>query len=130
TASAKFNETLQSIVKGLQESGFSEKDYRKVDKMTEEEKKAVSTDPVETFLFPEQQRGQEEENIDVKRVSFDPNANEEEIESPKVIDEIETIAEEQNRQLEEQIKEQEQQPVDENIFQEMGNKVKRYKVKE
>ena len=29
TASAKFNETLQSIVKGLQESGFSEKDYRK-----------------------------------------------------------------------------------------------------
>src|SRR5690606_15036011 len=88
------------------------------------------TDPVETFLFPEQQRGQEEENIDVKRVSFDPNANEEEIESPKGIDEIETIAEEQDRQVEEQIKEQEQQPVDENIFQEMGNKVKRYKVKE
>src|SRR5690554_7063416 len=42
TASAKFNETLQSIVKGLQESGFSEKDYRKVDKMTEEEKKTVT----------------------------------------------------------------------------------------
>src|SRR5690606_25383959 len=39
-------------------------------------------------------------------------------------------AEEQKRQLEERIKEQEQQPVDENIFQEMGNKVKRYKVKE
>ncbi|MDO1498862.1 hypothetical protein Q2T40_00275 [Winogradskyella maritima] len=29
-----------------------------------------------------------------------------------------------NRQLEEQIKEQEQQPVDDNIFQEMGDKVK------
>jgi type III restriction enzyme len=130
TASAKFNETLQSIVKGLQESGFSEKDYRKVDKMTEEEKKTVTTDPVESFLFPEQQTEQTEEIIDKNRVTFDPNADEEGIETTSVITEIETIAEEQNRQLEEQIKEQEKQPVDENIFQEMGTKVKRYKVKE
>ncbi|HTO34872.1 MAG TPA: DEAD/DEAH box helicase family protein, partial [Flavobacterium sp.] len=130
TASAKFNETLQSIVKGLQESGFSEKDYRKVDKMTEEEKKTVTTDPVESFLFPEQQAEQTEEIIDKNRVTFDPNATEEEAETTSVIEEIEVIAEEQNRQLEEQIKEQEKQPVDENIFQEMGAKVKRYKVKE
>src|SRR5690606_19813350 len=111
TASAKFNETLQSIVKGLQESGFSEKDYRKVDKMTEEEKKTVTADPVETFLFPEQQTEQEEdenssgelvESIDTNRVTFDPNAVEEEPENTTVIDEIEAIAEEQNRQLEEQ----------------------------
>jgi type III restriction enzyme len=129
TASAKFNETLQSIVKGLQESGFSEKDYRKVDKMTVEEKKNVASDPVESFLFPEQQT-EVEENIDKKRVTFDPNADEEETETTSVITEIEMIAEEQNRQLEEQIKEQEKQPVDENIFQEMGTKVKRYKVKE
>jgi type III restriction enzyme len=130
TASAKFNETLQSIVKGLQESGFSEKDYRKVDKMTEEEKKTVTADPVESFLFPEQQAEQQEEIIDKARVTFDPNAAEEETETTSVITEIETIAEEQNRQLEEKIKEQEKQPVDENIFQEMGTKVKRYKVKE
>jgi type III restriction enzyme len=130
TASAKFNETLQSIVKGLQESGFSEKDYRKVDKMTEEEKKTVSVDPVESFLFPKQQEDQEEENIDKNRVTFDPNADEKETETTSVIEEIEIIAEEQNRKLEEQIKEQEKQPVDENIFQEMGAKVKRYKVKE
>lgn len=132
TASAKFNETLQSIVKGLQESGFSEKDYRKVDKMTEEEKKTVATDPVESFLFPEQQKKEEEEEatIDTNRVTFDPKADEEESESTAVVEEIEVIAEEQNRQLEEQIKEQEQQPVDSTIFQEMGDKVKRYKVKE
>ena len=130
TASAKFNETLQSIVKGLQESGFSEKDYRKVDKMTEEEKKSVTADPVESFLFPEQQTVQQEEIIDKARVTFDPNATEEETETTSVITEIETIAEEQNRQLEEKIKEQEKLPVDENIFQEMGTKVKRYKVKE
>lgn len=130
TASAKFNETLQSIVKGLQESGFSEKDYRKVDTMTEEEKKTVATDPVESFLFPEQQAEQQEETIDKNRVTFDPNAKEEETETTSVITEIETIAEEQSRQLEEKIKEQEKQPVDENIFQEMGTKVKHYKVKE
>jgi len=40
------------------------------------------------------------------------------------------MAEEQNKELEEQIQEQEKQPVDENIFQEMGDKVKRYRVKE
>ncbi|MCO5232524.1 MAG: DEAD/DEAH box helicase family protein [Chitinophagales bacterium] len=130
TASAKFNETLQSIVKGLQESGFSEKDYRKVDKIPEEEKESVAISPVESFLFPEQQEEQQEESIDANRVSFDPNADEEETETTSVITEIETIAEEQNRQLEEQIKEQERQPVDSTIFQEMGTKVKRYKVKE
>ena len=139
TASAKFNETLQSIVKGLQESGFSEKDYRKIDKMTEEEKTTVTTDAVESFLLPEQHiKQQEDENssdelvdsIDTTRVTFDPNAEEEEPETTTVIAEIEAIAEEQNRQLEEQIKEQEQQPVDSTIFQEMGDKVKRYKVKE
>lgn len=130
TASAKFNETLQSIVKGLQESGFSEKDYRKVDKMTEEDKKTATTDSVESFLFPEQQADQQEEAIDKNRVSFDPNSDNDEMEPTTAIEEIESIAEEQNRQLEEQIKEQEKQPVDDNIFQEMGDKVKRYKVKE
>jgi type III restriction enzyme len=130
TASAKFNETLQSIVKGLQESGFSEKDYRKLDKMAEEDKKKVVTDALDSFLFPEQQSTQEEEEaIDTNRMTFDPNSAEE-LETTSAIKEIEAIAEEQNRQLEEQIKEQEQQPVDENIFQEMGDKVKRYRVKE
>lgn len=135
TASAKFNETLQSIVKGLQESGFSEKDYRKVDKMTEEEKKTVQPDPVQSFLYPEQQTEEEQdESIDTNRVTFNPNMHDdsdyEQEETTSVIDEIEAIAKEQNRQLEEQIKEQVQQLVDDNIFTEMGDKVKRYKVKD
>lgn len=129
TASAKFNETLQNIVKGLQSSGFSEKDYRKVDNMTEEEKQTKTADPVETFSFPEQQT-QEEDTIDKDRVSFDPNASDDEIKTTSVIDKIETMAEEQSKKLEQQIQEQEKQPVDENIFQEMGEKVKRYNVKE
>ncbi|MGB0888458.1 MAG: DEAD/DEAH box helicase [Vicingaceae bacterium] len=130
TASVKFNETLQNIVKGLQSSGFSEKDYRKVDKMTESDKEILTVDPVESFLFPEQQTESQEDIIDKSRVSFNPNATEEEIETTDVITEIEVMAEEQSKELEQQIQEQEKQPVDENIFQEMGDKVKRYKVKE
>lgn len=130
TASAKFNETLQSIVEGLKASGFSGNEHRVSDKMTEEEKQTAVVNPVDSFLFPEQQKEIEEEKIDKKRISFDPNAKEDDIEDTSVITEIETMAEEQNKELEQQIQEQEKQPVDENIFQEMGNKVKRYRVKE
>ncbi len=130
TASAKFNETLQSIVEGLKASGFSGNEHRVADKMTEEEKKTEVVNPVESFLFPEQQTEEKEETIDKGRISFNPNATEEEIENTSVIEEIESMAEEQNKELEQQIQEQEKQPVDENIFQEMGDKVKRYRVKE
>ncbi|MBL87760.1 MAG: restriction endonuclease [Winogradskyella sp.] len=130
TASAKFNETLQSIVEGLKASGFSGNEHRVADKMTEEEKQTEVVNPVESFLFPEQQTEEKEETIDKGRISFNPNAKEEEIENTSVIDEIESMAEEQNKELEQQIQEQEKQPVDENIFQEMGDKVKRYRVKE
>lgn len=130
TASAKFNETLQSIVEGLKASGFSGNEHRVVDKMTEEEKTSQVIDPVETFLFPEQKTDTQEDTIDKSRISFDPNATEDEIETTDVIAEIETMADEQNKELEKQIEEQGKQPVDENIFQEMGDKVKRYRVKE
>jgi len=130
TASAKFNETLQNIVKGLQASGFSSKDYRKVDVMTEEEKQPIKVDPVDSFLFPEQQAEKEEENIDKTRVTFNPNISEDEIPDTPFIDEIDEMGEVQSKEMEQVISEQEKQPVDENIFQEMGDKVKRYKVKE
>lgn len=130
TASAKFNDTLQSIVEGLKASGFSGNEHRVSDRMTEEEKQTEVVNPVDSFLFPEQQKETEEETIDKGRISFDPNAKEEDIEDTSVIIEIETMAEEQNKELEQQIQEQEKQPVDENIFQEMGDKVKRYRVKE
>lgn len=130
TASAKFNETLQNIVKGLQSSGFSSKDYRKVDVMTEEEKQPIKVDPVDSFLFPEQQAEKEEENIDKTRVTFNPNISEDEIPDTPFIDEIDEMGEVQSKEMEQVISEQEKQPVDENIFQEMGDKVKRYKVKE
>lgn len=132
TASEKFNETLQNIVKGLQASGFSEKDYRKRDIMTDEEKQTKTIDPVESFLFPEQhiEESATVNEIDASRISFDPNAiSLDELPKMNVIEEIEAIAEEQNNELNRQIEEQAKQPVDENIFLEMGDKVKRYKIK-
>ena len=130
TASAKFNETLQSIVEGLKASGFSGNEHRVADKMTEEDQQTEVVNPVESFLFPEQQIEEKEETIDKGRISFDPNASEEEIENNPFNQEMESISKEENNELEQQIKEQEKQPVDENIFQEMGDKVKRYRVKE
>ena len=52
TASAKFNETLQNIVRGLQAAGFSERDYREIDKMNV--KKMTFAGPAEQLLFSEQ----------------------------------------------------------------------------
>ena len=130
TASAKFNETLQSIVEGLKASGFSGKEYRVTDKMAEEEKKVQVVSPVEAFLFPEEIEADQEEIIDTGRISFDPEALEEEAEAPSIIEEIEIMAKQENDVLLQQIKDLENQPEDENIFQEMGDKVKRYQVKE
>jgi len=130
TASAKFNDTLQNIVRGLQASGFSEKDYRERDMMPEEEKKKTFEKPLETFLFPELEEVSttSDDEIIPERISFNPNAEPSvDIKIP-VIDEIENMAETQNREMEEIIEKQSQQPVDENIFQEMGDKVKRYKI--
>ena len=121
TASAKFNDTLQSIVRGLQESGFSEKDYRKIDKMTAEEKKTIRSES------KQQSDGKAYENIDMDRVDFVPSATEEA--SVSSIEEIEARVKEQHQELKKQLEEQEQQPIGSVPFQEMGNKVKRYRVK-
>lgn len=130
TASAKFNETLQNIVEGLQASGFSEKDYRQKDIMPEEVKKTAGGDPMESFLFPEQQETEEtqEDEIDKDRISFNPEIETETSSEDAVVEEIESMAEEQNKEMEAEIERQQNQPIDENQFMEMGDKVKRYKL--
>lgn len=130
TASVKFNETLNSIVEGLKASGFSEKDYRKNDGMSEEEKQKVIAKPAEEFLFPEDSK-EEEESIDTNRVTFDPNATEEELEElPTAVQEMEATAYAQNEETENQLQQLEEQTADEIIFQEMGDKITHYKVRE
>ena len=130
TASAKFNETLQNIVRGLQASGFSEKDYRDKDDMPEDVKNKVIEKPLESFLFPERQEEMTnaDEEIEVDRISYNPDSGNTPETKISAIAEIESMAEEQNREMDAEIEKQNQQPIDENIFQEMGDKVKRYRI--
>ena len=130
TASAKFNETLQNIVEGLQACGFSERDYRQKDIMPEEVKKVSGGDPMESFLFPEQQAEAEQDEIDKERISFNPDIEGEVATNDLVVAEIESMAEEQNQEMEAEIEKQKSQPIDENQFMEMGEKVKRYRLLE
>jgi len=53
TASVKFQNTLQNIIKGLQQSGFSEHDYRDKDIMTEAIKQELKQVTLANYLFPE-----------------------------------------------------------------------------
>lgn len=132
TASVKFNETLQNIVEGLQASGFSEKDYRQKNVMIEEDKQEGKKDPLDAFLFPEQNQEVSENSyldIDNNRISYTATStNTEDTSEDPIIKEIEEIAEQQNEEMEAEIKKQESQPIDENQFMEMGDKVKRYKM--
>lgn len=130
TASAKFNETLQNIVKGLQASGFSEKDYRDKDDMPEDVKNKAIESPLENFLFPEQQEDliKNEEDIELNRITYNPDSDTKVNIKVAALVEIESMAEEQNQEMIAEIERQNQQPIDENIFQEMGDKVKRYKI--
>ena len=129
TASAKFNDTLQNIVKGLQASGFSDKDYRQKDIMPEEEKKTISQQPLDNFLFPEStDESTNNDEIIPSRIQFNPVIEEGTIIETPILNEISQIAEEETKEMEQVIEEQKKQPVDENIFQEMGEKVKRYKI--
>ncbi|HLO59211.1 MAG TPA: hypothetical protein VK179_10745 [Bacteroidales bacterium] len=129
TASAKFNETLQNIVLGLQSSGFSEKDYRQKDNMPSEEKKKTTVNQLDAFLFPEQHESNiakiDEDEIITERISFNSEPSDDE----KVniaVNEIQNIAENEISIVEHNIEKLSQQPIDENIFQEMGEKVRRY----
>ena len=126
TASAKFNDTLQNIVEGLQASGFSEQDYRHKDAMNEEEKVQAISKPLDEFLFPEQKNA--EEKIETDRISFSLKSKSKGDTDTAAVLEIANMAEELNKEMEAVIEKQSQQPTDENIFQEMGEKVKRYQM--
>ncbi len=75
TASSKFNETLDSIVKGLQESGFSKDDYY-AEQASEEV--LTSNEVLTQNLFsepPPDSYVKSDEDFDVSAVEFNPNDN-------------------------------------------------------
>jgi type III restriction enzyme len=74
TASSKFNETLDSIVKGLQESGFSKDDYYAEEQPEEE---LTPNEVLSQNLFSEEPQPENyvksDEDFDVSAVEFNPN---------------------------------------------------------
>jgi len=128
TASAKFQETLSHIVKALQASGFSEKDYRtsKSIEITETSEKRLAD-----FLFPEQVINPliASDDIELERIQVPAVALAGEVTAPPVVDEITKMAIDQTAQLEEEINRQKDDKF-ESFFSEIGFKVKSYPIRE
>lgn len=76
TASSKFNETLDSIIKGLQESGFSKDDYY-AEEAPEED--LTSNEILQQDLFSSEPEPEDyvksDEDFDVNDIEFNPNDN-------------------------------------------------------
>lgn len=134
TASAKFNETLDNIVKGLQDAGFSNKDYYAEEIITEEipvtDKEALNRE-----LFG----GTEEiithfddadiTNINVDAISFDPTAKEVAPIANTAISQITQKAIEEGKAFETRLTEDAGDSA-EYLLREMGKEPKRYKIVE
>ncbi len=71
TASAKFQETLDNVVKGLNRAGFSDRDYRSIDaaEPTEEPKSPAVVNPAS--LFPvEEPKPLKDDDVDTEESTF------------------------------------------------------------
>jgi len=102
TASSKFMDTLQNIVKGLNKAGFSEKDYKLADTSIQEP--AQKQDPLEQLtIFPTTEETTEDitSDIDTTRISV---PSETELPS-ETISEIEKTAIQQNETFEKTVSE-------------------------
>ncbi len=104
TASSKFMDTLQNIVKGLNKAGFSEKDYKLADTIAQVQ--TPKQDPLEQLvIFPTTEEKSEDitSDIDTTRISV-PS----ETELPnETVSEIEKTAIKQNETFEKTVSEME-----------------------
>lgn len=131
TASSKFNETLDNIVKGLQDSGFSKDDYF-AEETPEEE--LTPNEVLNQELFDETKAEEprvSDDDFDVEKISFNPEEEiTEESKSANIIQYITTKAKEEGEAFEEKI---EQEELDDNatlIAGLMGTQPKKYKIDE
>lgn len=127
TASARFSETLQNIVHGLQASGFSGNDYREKDSMQEAERKQALQQPLEEFLFPEQHGTpiDDEEDIDTGRISF--GTGQQQAAGNDVVSAIAVMAETQEKEMAKTIA---QHDPNESFFQEIPARVPHFSITE
>jgi len=127
TASAKFMDTLQNIVKGLNKAGFSDKDYKLADELQLEEAKKTE-EAIQLTLTPTDETAIITDDItadiDLTRISDLSSA-----ETPKSVEAILEQATIQNTELENKIAESENS----NEIQlptELNDMVKKYSIKE
>ena len=128
TASAKFNETLGSIVNGLNRAGFSSKDYKQVDSVQQEDVPVTSQ--------KEKHADSQEDSFDISSIFWHgdneqqetpKNANEAQIQNSNVINKIEQLAHRENDVLEKYVQENKNEPV---IPPETESQVKIFGIKE
>ncbi|MBP6424268.1 MAG: DEAD/DEAH box helicase family protein [Flavobacterium sp.] len=137
TASAKFNETLDNIVKGLQDAGFSNKDYYAEEIITENNAPISDKQALEKDLFG----GSGEDktidkfddtdisNINLKAIEFDPEAKEFVPVPHTTLSQITQKAIEQGNEFETRLT-QDTGDNTEYLLREMGKEPKRYKIVE
>ena len=132
TASARFQETLNNVVKGLNRAGFSEDDYRSIDEAVQE----TQYDPDDNFmvgpeLFVEtkpQPVSKPSDDIDKSAISFNPD---EPLDAPSANEDVLSIlqtGEQEAAALQQQIERQEQTG-ETNVPNELKNNMKRGLIK-
>ncbi|MAE87819.1 MAG: restriction endonuclease [Flammeovirgaceae bacterium] len=125
TASTKFNDTLNNIVKGLQESGFSKDDYR-----AEELPAPPKTDDevIQEDLFgkKEAEEARSDEDFDLTQVQFNPNEEPDLSESNPVLN-LTKRAEEDAEEYKKKVDNEETDTVS-FMLQQTGNIVKTYSI--
>lgn len=129
TASAKFQETLQGIVKALQESGFSDKDYRAVDSRTDAEKERDQLAAVQANLLGADAPADEPvlPDLEMKPITFEPQAA-----TPAPTPNVQAIEQEaltKNAELEAALEAASNDPEDP-MLKEMGENVFRYAMRD
>ena len=127
TASIKFQHTLQNIIKGLQDSGFSELDYRDQDTMTDAFRNELKKEIPDQNQSPNQVK-QELVEFDTQKISL-PTAVHMPVFQAKIAA-FEAMAIDQHQKFQAQIANYDQgNPVTLN-FSEVGIKVKQYRMRE
>jgi type III restriction enzyme len=145
TSSAKFNETLENVVASLQAAGFSAKDYRQKDLMTEETRTGINQpkkggiqvpgetngiSPANTYLG--NHRDDDEDDFDFSGIVLQTShaAGDEELggtEEDEVLRDITMAAIEKNTEMQAQA---DAPPPANNIYSGMEDRVKRYRILE
>ncbi|MEM0576462.1 DEAD/DEAH box helicase [Flavobacterium polysaccharolyticum] len=138
TASAKFNETLDNIVKGLQDAGFSNKDYYAEEIIPENNVAPISDkEALDRDLFGTSNEDKSSEqfddnditNINIGAIQFDPLEKEFTPTANSTINQITQKAIEQGNAFDTRLNEDTGDST-EYLLREMGKEPKRYKIVE